>query len=171
LAKKRRGALIVLPGNQSLERVLEGGTLLNGKISEPLLLSIFDPKTIGHDGAVIIEGEMVKKFMVHLPLADMNKTYPGIGTRHRAGLGLAERTDAMTIIVSEERGTITIARNNELHIVANSDKLKEEIRKFIGDENHGKQENKFLSFIRSDTKDKVFVLLISIFLWYLIVHK
>lgn len=171
LAKKRRGAIIVIPGKQSLERVLEGGTPLNGKISEPLLLSIFDPKTMGHDGAAIIEGDIVKKFMVHLPLADQNKKYPGIGTRHRAGLGLAERTDAMTIVVSEERGTITIARNNELNIVANAEKLKEEIHKFTGDGKEVKKQNKFLSFVLSDTRDKVFVLVISAFLWYLIVGK
>ncbi|HRY62589.1 MAG TPA: diadenylate cyclase [Candidatus Paceibacterota bacterium] len=171
LSKTRRGALIVLPGKQSLERVLEGGTPLNGKISEPLLLSIFDPKTPGHDGAVTIEGDIVKRFMVHLPLADMNKKYPGIGTRHRAGLGLAERTDAMIIIVSEERGSITIARNNDLHIVANAEKLKEEIHKFKGDGKAVKKHNKFLSFLLSDTRDKLFILAISTFLWYLIVHK
>ncbi|HBM46070.1 MAG: putative membrane protein [Parcubacteria group bacterium GW2011_GWF2_38_76] len=170
-SKKKIGAIIVLPGKQSLERVLEGGTPLNGKISEPLLLSIFDPKTIGHDGAVIIEGDIVKKFMVHLPLADSNKKYPGIGTRHRAGLGLAERTDAMIIIVSEERGTITVAQNNELEVVASVDKLKEEIHKFTGSSEGSDKQNKILKFLFSDTRDKVFILLISAFLWYLIVHK
>lgn len=169
LAKKRRGAIIVLPGKQSIERLLEGGTALNGKISEPLLLSIFDPKTMGHDGAVIVEGDIVRKFMVHLPLADLNKKYPGIGTRHRAGLGLAERTDAMAIIVSEERGTITIARNNELYVVQNSLKLKEEIHKFIGDGEALKKQNKLWRFVLHDTRDKILMILISAFLWYLIV--
>ena len=172
LSKKKIGALIVLPGTQSLERVLESGIPLGGKVSEALLLSIFSPKTPGHDGAIIIEGDTVTKFAVHLPLADNYKKYGAIGTRHRAGLGLAERTDAFTIIISEERGTITMAKNNELTILPNAEKLKDEICKFMGTPTgfEDKKENKFISFLKYNIKDKLLVLVFSIFLWYLIVY-
>lgn len=171
LAKKKVGALIILPGKQNIERLGEGGISLNGKISEALLLSIFNPKTPGHDGALIVEGDIVKKFAVHLPLADEYKKYGNIGTRHRAGLGMAERSDAFTIIVSEERGTITIAKNNELNVVKNAEELKGEINKFIGDEPETKKGNKFISFLKQDIRDKLMILAISIFLWYVIVYK
>ncbi|MEI6296173.1 MAG: diadenylate cyclase [bacterium] len=172
LAKKKTGALIVLPGTQNLERVLDGGIPLNGKISEALLISIFNPKTPGHDGAVLIEGDVVSRFGAHLPLADNYKKYPNIGTRHRAGLGLSERTDALTIVVSEERGTITIARNNELSIVSGKEKLKEEICNFMGicQISNTETENKVVSFVKYNLRDKIAVLIFSAFLWYFIVY-
>lgn len=175
LSKKKIGAIVVLTGKQNLERILEGGIILNGKISDALLISIFNPKTPGHDGAIIIEGDQVKKFAVHLPLADNYKKYPNLGTRHRAGLGVAERTDAMTIIVSEERGTITIGINDELKVVSNSEKLKIEIQKFIGIENKKNEKKdmkeKIKMILRENKNDKLLVLAISIFLWYIIVYK
>ena len=170
LAKKKKGALIVLVGNQSVERIAEGGFELNGKISEPLLISLFDPKTPGHDGAMIIEGDYISRFGTHLPLADdFNKKYPNLGTRHRAGLGLAERVDSLVIIISEERGTITIGKNSELKILGSVDKLKDEMRKFIGG-GEDKKENKIISYLKYNWQDKLIVLATSSILWYSIVY-
>ena len=170
LAKKKKGALIVLVGNQSFERIAEGGFELNGKISEPLLISLFDPKTPGHDGAMIIEGDYISRFGTHLPLADdFSKRYPSLGTRHRAGLGLAERTDALVIIISEERGTITLGKNSELKIISGVDKLKDEITKFItaGTKTN---ENKFVSILKYNWRDKLMVLVTSSVLWLSLVY-
>lgn len=170
LAKKKKGALIVLVGNQSVERIAEGGFELNGKISEPLLISLFDPKTPGHDGAMIIEGNYISRFGTHLPLSDdFSKRYPNLGTRHRAGLGLAERTDAFVIIISEERGTITLGKNSELKIISGVDKLKEEITKFITVGND-KNENKFISLLKYNWRDKFLVLATSSVLWLSLVY-
>ena len=106
LAKKRIGALIVLQGNDPLDRHINGGTSLDGLVSEPLLESLFDPHSIGHDGAVIINGNRITKFGCHLPLSINTSKYGNIGLRHTAALGLSERSDAICIVVSEEKGTI-----------------------------------------------------------------
>ena len=115
LAKKRIGALIVLQGNDPLDRHINGGTSLDGIVSEPLLESLFDPHSIGHDGAVIINGNRITKFGCHLPLSINTSKYGNIGLRHTAALGLSERSDAICIVVSEEKGTISLASLETSH--------------------------------------------------------
>lgn len=130
LAAEKTGALIVFPGRDLTERHFEGGYRLEGEISEPLLLSIFDKTSPGHDGAAIIENNRLKKFAVHLPLAErFFEKVRHLGLRHRAGLGLSERSDALIIIVSEERGIISIAQNGELKQV-DEDKLRKKLIDF-----------------------------------------
>jgi uncharacterized protein (TIGR00159 family) len=114
LAAARTGALFVLPGREPLERHIEGGIPLGGRASEPLLLSIFDSSSPGHDGAVVLRGNSIERFAVHLPLSANHAALGSGGTRHAAALGLAERCDAICVVVSEERGTVSIARNGEL---------------------------------------------------------
>jgi uncharacterized protein (TIGR00159 family) len=111
LARDRIGALVVIKGRESIDRHLSGGISVNGRISVPLLYSIFHPETPSHDGAVIIEGERIDKFGVRLPLSHNVEAIKDVGTRHTAALGLAERSDALVIAVSEERGTVSIAEN------------------------------------------------------------
>lgn len=113
-ARNRVGALIVIPGRQPLAAHVRGGIDLGGRVSVPLLESLFDPHSPGHDGAVVIEGERVTRFAVHLPLSENFAALGGAGTRHSAALGLSERCDALCLVVSEERGTISAARDGEL---------------------------------------------------------
>ncbi len=103
MAKRKIGALIVIPGTQSIEQYVTGGFGLNGNISEPLLLSIFDTSSPGHDGAIVLEEDIIKKFGVVLPLSerDNDPRLKHLGTRHRSALGLSEKTDALFIAVSE----------------------------------------------------------------------
>ncbi len=114
MSKVRTGALIVIaPGNIS-SHLLETGTEIGALVSSPLLESIFITKGPIHDGAVIIKGNKVIAAGCFLPLAQgaaINKT---LGTRHRAGIGITEQTDMLTIIVSEENGIISVAENGEL---------------------------------------------------------
>src|SRR5262245_19282787 len=114
LASLPIGALLVVPGREPLDRHLEGGVPLDGLVSEPLLLSLFDPGSPGHDGAILVEGERVTRFAVHLPLSTAREQLGAHGTRHAAALGLAERCDALCLVVSEERGTISAASEGRL---------------------------------------------------------
>ena len=114
LARTNTGALIVLRGRDPLERHITGGIPLDGKLSVPLLRSIFDPHSPGHDGAVLVEYGQITRFAAHLPLSkDISQTAQ-VGTRHSAALGLAELCDALCLVVSEERGTISLARDGRL---------------------------------------------------------
>lgn len=124
LAEERIGAIIALQGRDGWEPHVQGGVELDGVVSTPLLESIFQPKSPGHDGAVLMEGERVVRFAAHLPLASH---IPEIsrygGTRHAAALGLADETDAFVIVVSEERGSISVARDGTLREVESLSEL------------------------------------------------
>ena len=128
LASTRTGALIVLPGREDVERHLTGGIELHGRLSEPLLLSLFDASSPGHDGAVLLRDQMVERFAVHLPLSSDREMLGARGTRHAAALGLSERCDALVIAVSEETGSISIARNGTLRVLDRPEQLASELR-------------------------------------------
>jgi len=131
LAATRTGALIVLPGREPLDRHVTGGTPVDAELSEPLLLSIFDDHSPGHDGAVIVSGDRVQQFGVHLPLSTDHAQIGYGGTRHAAALGLAERTDALCLAVSEERGVTSIATDGVLRGLYRPEELRIEIHRFI----------------------------------------
>lgn len=132
LAERRFGALMVIRGMEQLDRHLRGGWSVDGKISVPLLLSIFDPHTPAHDGAVIIdERGRLDRLGVHLPLTSNLRALEGRGTRHAAALGLAETSDAMVICVSEERGTVSLAHDEQLEPVATHEELSAKLSEFF----------------------------------------
>ena len=114
MAKKRIGALLVFPGKEELGETLHGGLLWHGTVSQEMLLSIFWPNNPVHDGAAIIRGDQIVEVGVLLPLSQRQDLPSYYGTRHRAALGLAERSDALAIAVSEERGRVTVAKGHEL---------------------------------------------------------
>ncbi len=109
LAEKKVGALIVFEREISLKDYLEGAVLLDAKVSEELLISIFNPKSPLHDGAVVISGGKLVAAGVVLPLSTNPDIAKDLGTRHRAGIGITEVSDAVAVIVSEERGEISLA--------------------------------------------------------------
>lgn len=133
LVATRTGAIFVIPGREPLDRHVAGGIPLGGLVSEPLLLSLFDPHSPGHDGAVSIEGDRVTRFAMHLPLSTDHAQLGMGGTRHAAALGLAERADALAIVVSEERGTVSIARDGRLRTLPGPELLAREIRRFLSE--------------------------------------
>jgi uncharacterized protein (TIGR00159 family) len=133
LAATKRGALIVLPGRDPLDRHLEGGIALDGELSFPLLVALFDPHSPGHDGAALVEGGRLRRFAVHLPLSTSFEQLRMRGTRHAAALGLAERSDALCIVVSEERGTISLARAGRLRQLAGPAELAAELQSFAAE--------------------------------------
>ncbi len=129
LAETRTGALIVIPGIEPLDRHLEGGIALDALLSEPLLLSLFDASSPGHDGAVLISKDRAVRFALHLPLSTNQAELGPGGTRHAAALGLAERTDCLCVVVSEERGTLSVARHGRLRRLAQPGALLTELQR------------------------------------------
>ncbi|RKD34218.1 TIGR00159 family protein [Thermohalobacter berrensis] len=114
LSRQKIGALIVIERETGLNEVTETGTKINGKISSGLLINIFIPNTPLHDGAVIIKDSTIKAAGCFLPLTENMNLSKDLGTRHRAALGITERSDSLAIIVSEETGVISIADNGKL---------------------------------------------------------
>jgi DNA integrity scanning protein DisA with diadenylate cyclase activity len=106
LAEQRRGAILVLPGRDPIKRWLTGGFDLNADPTLPIILSIFDTNSPGHDGAVVIENGKLARYGVRLPISKTGRLSEEFGTRHHAAMGLSEVTDALAIVVSEERGTV-----------------------------------------------------------------
>ena len=114
LSRRRVGALIVIEQRIGLKDVIETGTSLNSQISAALLENIFEPNTPLHDGAVVIRGPRIMAAACILSLSEGKGISRELGTRLRAALGVTETTDAISLIVSEETGTISVARNGRL---------------------------------------------------------
>jgi len=132
LARRKIGALLVFVGQESIERHVRGGVPVDGRLSVPLLRSVFDPHSPGHDGAVLVSGDRILKLGAHLPLSANLEAVGSRGTRHAAGLGLSEVSDALVVIVSEERGTISIAQGSELTELDSPTELKRWLEAFHG---------------------------------------
>ena len=165
LAKKNIGALIVLQGDDPLDRHINGGTALDGIVSDPLLESIFDPHSVGHDGAVIINGDRVTMFGCHLPLSINTAKYGSLGLRHTAALGMAERSDALCIVVSEERGTISLAQQEELTGVKNAAALHEALEKFYIRNAPVRKSSPPITWLKENTREKIIAIVLACILW------
>jgi diadenylate cyclase len=109
MSQERVGALIVFAREARLEEYFKTGTQIDGQVSEQLIRNIFFPKASLHDGAMIVRDGRVAAAGCVLPLSDSNRLSADLGTRHRAGVGISEVSDAVVIIVSEETGTISVA--------------------------------------------------------------
>ena len=109
MSRERVGALIVFAREQRLDEYFKTGTQIDGQVSEQLLRNIFFPKASLHDGAMIIRDGRVAAAGCVLPLSDSSRLSADLGTRHRAGVGMSEASDAVVVIVSEETGTISVA--------------------------------------------------------------
>src|SRR5207244_1466694 len=170
LAKEHVGALVVIRGNDPLERHITGGILLDGKLSGPLLKSVFDPHSPGHDGAVVVENDRITRFAVHLPLSKDLRQLSNVGTRHSAALGLAELADALCIVVSEERGTISVARNGRLQEMESLQQLGSAIESFLREEFPTPERGKISpQFFRENWIAKAVALSLAVGFWYIFV--
>ena len=128
MAKVRTGALIVIEQNHSLAEYERTGIDVDGIVTSQLLINIFEHNTPLHDGAVIVRGDRITSATCYLPLSDNMELGKELGTRHRAGVGVSEVTDSLTLIVSEETGKISVAYSGELERGVDSDRLKERLR-------------------------------------------
>lgn len=114
MAKRRIGALIAIERNTGLEEYIETGIKMDAYVTGQLLINTFIPNTPLHDGAVIIEGDRIAVAAAYLPLSESSTIPKELGTRHRAAVGISEVTDALTIVISEETGEVSLTLNNEL---------------------------------------------------------
>ena len=128
LSSRKVGALIVLERNVGLQNYIDTGVLLRAALSYDLLVTIFDPHTPLHDGAVIIRSYKVEAASCFLPLTLNPRLSKELGTRHRAAIGVTEDTDAAAVVVSEETGVISFVQNGEITRYLNSSSLRELIR-------------------------------------------
>ncbi len=138
LSASRTGALIVMERNTKIGEIISTGVMLDSVVSKELLGNLFVPNTPLHDGAVVIRDNMIKAAACFLPLTQNKNLSSELGTRHRAGLGLSEVSDAAVIIVSEETGTISLARSGQLLRHLNPERL----------------ENILLDYLQPDVKAK-----------------
>lgn len=169
LARDRIGALIVLRGKNMMLGHLDGGVELGGKISEPLLKSIFDPHSAGHDGAMIVEFGRITQFGAHLPLSKNYRSKEHSGTRHAAAVGLSEITDALCIVVSEEKGSVSVAREGDLKRVDSAAALLGVIERFYRDIKPPKEKT-IKGMLMRNFQEKIVALVLAVGLWFVQVY-
>ena len=128
MGKAKTGALIVIENKDSLADYERTGIDVDGIVTNQLLINIFEHNTPLHDGAVIVRGNRITSATCYLPLSDNMGLGKELGTRHRAGVGISEVTDSLTVIVSEETGRISIATNGMLERISDAEALKEKLR-------------------------------------------
>ncbi len=143
MSKVKTGALIVIEREQSLTDFENTGIDIDAIVSSQLLINIFEHNTPLHDGAVIVRGNRVTAATCYLPLTDKSNISKDLGTRHRAGVGISEAADSITIIVSEETGRISLAVDGELDRNVDGEKLKEKLMDLLK-----------LNIVVKDTKNK-----------------
>jgi diadenylate cyclase len=132
LANKRVGAIMVFPGADDLDELIQGGIGWDGLVSREMIGSIFWHDNPVHDGAAIIQGNRIKKVAAVLPLSRRDDLPSRYGTRHRAAVGLAEMTDAMVLVVSEERGSVVLVKGTEIRTIRKKEVLTEAIEEHVG---------------------------------------
>ncbi|MCR5302841.1 MAG: diadenylate cyclase CdaA [Lachnospiraceae bacterium] len=132
MGRAKTGALIVIAQNDPLTDYEKTGIMLDSAISSQLLINIFEHNTPLHDGAVIVQGNRIVSATCYLPLSENMELSKELGTRHRAGVGISEVTDSMTVIVSEETGRVSVAYEGNLTRNVDSEELKEMLRSIQG---------------------------------------
>ncbi len=137
LSRRRVGALLVFERQTGLEDVIETGTRLNAEVSAPLLENIFEPNTPLHDGAAVIRDDQVIAAACILPLAEASGVSRELGTRHRAAVGISENTDAAVVVISEETGIVSMARDGVLKRPLSTDELKAFLNDYYSITNSG----------------------------------
>ena len=168
LAAEKTGALIVLKGQEPLQRHIDGGIRLSGYITKPILYSIFDPSSAGHDGAIIIDRDRIERFGAHLPISKNHREIRGRGTRHSAALGISELSDALTIVVSEERGVVSIAERARLVEVRNAADLKDHVERFLDKQFPRELDATWKRFAAHDMAWKLLALVLATISWFVL---
>lgn len=131
LSKNKIGALIIVERETGLEEHIDNGVKIDGLVTAQFLINIFVPKTPLHDGAVIIRGDRVAAAACFLPLSENPHLSSDLGTRHRAGIGITEHSDAVAVIVSEETGSISLAVEGVLNRHLDENELSKKLTELL----------------------------------------
>ena len=132
LKKNKTGALFVIEKNNSLDFVRTTGDELNCIISAPVIESIFFKNSPLHDGAVIIEGNYITGSRIVLPVSENENINSRLGLRHRAAIGITEKTDAIAVVISEENGKLSLVKNGELKQIKSIESFKSKLEEELG---------------------------------------
>lgn len=170
LSRKSIGALVVIKGADLLDRHLEAGVFLDAVTSQVLLESIFDKHVPSHDGAVIIDGDRVVKLGAYLPLSTNIKEVGRLGTRHAAALGITERTDAMSLVVSEEDGVISVAEDGKIKHLKDTNQLINVLQDFYHKKYPQKKGMRLKQFLTEHLFEKVVAVVVASILWVIFAH-
>lgn len=153
MGRDKTGALMVFEQKDSLSEYEKTGIQLDAEVSSQLLINIFEHNTPLHDGAVILREDRIVSATCYLPLSDNRNLSKALGTRHRAGVGISEASDSLTVIVSEENGKVSVAYGGELFNGLNQEGLREKLE-LIQNKQETPQKKKFIPKVRIDKKVK-----------------
>jgi diadenylate cyclase len=131
LSARRRGALIVFPRRVGIKNIVHTGTRLDAEMSMNLISTVFFEGTPLHDGAMVVEGDRIVAAGCFLPLSEREGVESAFGARHRAALGLAEETDALIVVVSEENGAVSLAHDGEISYNISLEEVEAGLKKFL----------------------------------------
>jgi len=166
LAEKRVGALLVFMRKNNLDHLVQDGVRIGAEFSKELIFSIFDNKSALHDGAVIMNGSQMQRAAAFLPLTTQQSIPLKYGTRHRAALGLSERSDAVIVVVSEERGEVSLIKEGTIKIITDSKKLSSKLEDLVEGETRKEKRGSPLWRFAQDIGVKVAFVILAIFIWF-----
>lgn len=149
LSSRRVGALVIWEQETGLKDWWSTGVEIDALLTSELIINIFEPNTPLHDGAVILRGDRVRAASCYLPLSDSPELKVGLGTRHRAGVGITEQSDAVSIIVSEETGAISLAHEGKLTRYLDEKSLREWLEKNL----HHRQQDSFFRRLQPNGRE------------------
>lgn len=155
MSDKKIGALIIFERETMLGDIINSGTLIDAKVSKELINSLFFPNSALHDGGVVIRDGRINAAGCILPLTDNNSLSSELGTRHRASLGVTEKSDAVSVVVSEETGYISVACGGELERNVSDGVLMERLMEYVLSDTAGKEKKSFFSVLLTKIKEKI----------------
>jgi uncharacterized protein (TIGR00159 family) len=169
MANKRTGGIIVLQRRDDLDEFIHGKTLIDSEVNEDILVSIFNPQSPLHDGAVIIQGDRIRYATALLPVSQSASLPKEWGTRHRAGLGITEISDAECIIVSEERKEVLFAYKGNVEKKEGKEELKKSMTTLSSFQEGKSREKRWLQRLFNDIPVKTFFLFLVCLLWIFVI--
>lgn len=169
LAKKNIGALVVIPGRESITEWVKGGHPLDARPSIPLILSIFDPNSPGHDGALILDKGRFTAFGVRLPVSQSSRLSEEYGTRHQAAMGLSEKTDAMVMVVSEERGQVSVFKKGTMTPMESEDQASQVLVSHCRDTGFFQQMNSSRQGYKKIVPEMAGSLAVALLMWFTLI--